>query len=317
MDRNRKETFFIRITSVGFAVLAMAVFKPFGLDTLGWAAYAHLLIIWVLGTIVCYITEAILKYILRMPSSLEEGVDYIIRRNLWFQLINTPLCALMVCAYLQLAIGRWVDRDPWTWSGYFQTLAILAFCSFAIGLYWRFKFRSRFLAAELEEVRLLNDQLQKVQTVADEADPPSKMELSGATSESVTLPVRDLLYVESVGNYVKICYLREGKVRSDMLRATSAQTQESLKAYPMVVRCHRTFLVNLVQVERFVPNDGNMQLVLRNCDVRIPVSRSHAAEVRENLKHIFDNEKDHDGLGSPARHGYLRSRTPCTGSSQS
>ncbi|MBR6212056.1 MAG: LytTR family transcriptional regulator [Bacteroidales bacterium] len=287
MERKSEETFVIRITSVGFAVLAMAVFKPFGLDTLGWAAYAHLLIIWVLGTIVCYITEAILKYLLRMPSSLDEGVDYIIRRNLWFQFINTPLCALMVCAYLQLAIGRWVDRDPWTWPGYFQTLAILAFCSFAIGLYWRFKFRSRFLAAELEEVRLLNEQLRMVQIAADSVEPSSEVMLSGTTSESVTLNVHDLLYAESVGNYVKVCYLREGKVCSDMLRATSVQTQESLKAYPMVVRCHRAFLVNLVQVERFVPNEGNMQLVLRNCDDRIPVSRSHAAEVKENLKKII------------------------------
>lgn len=288
MEHNKRETLFIRITSVGFAVLAMAVFRPFGLNTLGWVSYVHLLVIWVLGAIVCCISELILKYIVRMPHSMDKGVDYVIRRNLWFQFINTPLCALMVCAYLQLTIGRWVDRDPWTWSGYFQTLAILAFCSFAIGLYWRFKFRSRFLAAELEEVRLLNEQLQMAQNAADEEEPPSKVVLSGSTSDSVALDVHDLLYVESVGNYVRICYLRDGKMCSDLLRATSAQIQGSLKDHPMIVRCHRTFLVNLVQVEHFVSNEGNMQLVLRNCGVRIPVSRSHAVEVRENLKQVFD-----------------------------
>jgi DNA-binding LytR/AlgR family response regulator len=92
--------------------------------------------------------------------------------------------------------------------------------------------------------------------------------------------------VESVGNYVKVCHLRDGKARCDMLRATSAQTAESLKAYPMIVRCHRAFLVNLTQVERFVSNEGNMQLVLRHCEEQIPVSRSHASEVKESLKSV-------------------------------
>ena len=284
MEGRKKETLRTRVTSVGFTALALAVFKPLGLRELGWAAYLHLLIIWLLGIGVCYITELILKYIVRMPASLDEGVEYIIRRNLWFQLINTPLCALMVCSYLQLAIGRWVEHDPLTWSGYFQSLLIIAFCSFAIGLYWRFKFRSRYLAAELKEVRLLNEQLQRVQTAADE--PSTTVVLSGTTSESVTLSIHDLLYIESVGNYVKVCCLRDGKARGDMLRATSAQMEESLRSYPMIVRCHRAFLVNLAQVERFVPNEGNMQLVLKHCDEKIPVSRSHASEVKESLKSV-------------------------------
>lgn len=287
MEGRKKETFIIRITSVGFAVMAMAVFKPFGLGTVKWFAYVHLLIIWVLGIIVCYFTEAILKYILRMPASLDQGVDYVIRRNLWFQFINTPLCALMVCAYLQFTMGRWTDHDPLSWAGYFQTLLILAFCSFAIGLYWRFKFRSRFLAAELEEARLLNGQLQKMQNAADVSEPSSEVVLTGTTSGSVRLCVHDLLYVESVGNYVKICYLRDGTVCSDMLRATSAQMEESLKDYPMIVRCHRAFLVNLSQVERFVPKDGSMHLILNHCSGQIPVSRSHTAEVKESLKRVF------------------------------
>ena len=286
MEGRKKETLITRVTSVGFTILALAVFKPLGLKEIGWAAYVHLLVIWILGLGVCYITEAILKYIVRMPATLDEGVDYVIRRNLRFQLINTPLCALMVCLYLHFVLdGRGVV-DPLSWRGYFQTLLIIAFCSFAIGLYWRFKFRSRYLAAELEEVRLLNEQLQRVRTAAEVAEPSSEVVLTGTTSESVTLSAHDLLYAESIGNYVKVCHLRDSKVHNDMLRATSAQTEESLKAYPMIVRCHRAFLVNLGQVERFISNDGNMQLVIRHCNEQIPVSRSHASEIKENLKSV-------------------------------
>ena len=57
--------------------------------------YVHCIDIWLLGVGGCYVTEAILR-LSHMPASLDRGVDYIIRRNLWFQLINTHLLALIV-----------------------------------------------------------------------------------------------------------------------------------------------------------------------------------------------------------------------------
>ena len=76
---------------------------------------------------------------------------------------------------------------------------------------------------------------------------PPDLTLSGTTNETVTLKVPDLLYIEAVGNYVKVCHLRNGEVRNDMLRATMKQMEETLQGYPMIVRCHRAFLVNLAQ----------------------------------------------------------------------
>ena len=109
MDKDHKETIRIRAISVGFAVLALGVFKPFGLSAWRWEAYVHLLLIWVLGFGVCFLTEVILRFIAKMPRSYEQGVDYIIRRNLWFQLINTPLISLMVCLYRHFVLS---DRVP-------------------------------------------------------------------------------------------------------------------------------------------------------------------------------------------------------------
>ena len=108
MNKVRKESYRVRAISVGFAVLALAVFKPFGLDTWQWEVYAHLMLIWVLGVGVCLLTEAILRFIVRIPRSLEQGATYIIRRNLWFQLINTPLMSLMICLYRHFLI-RWLS----------------------------------------------------------------------------------------------------------------------------------------------------------------------------------------------------------------
>ncbi len=303
MDKDHIETIRVRAISVGFAVLALGVFKPFGLGAWGWETYAHLLLIWVLGFGVCFLTEVILRFIAKMPRSYEQGVDYIIRRNLWFQLINTPLVSLMICLYRHFVLSDRVPANQLSWSNYFETLAIIAFISFAIGLYWRFKFRSRYLATELEETRQLNEQLKAMQAQAesrvqsleaamnqsgeDRHELSSEtLTLSGTTSEKIALNISDLLFIETVGNYVKVCHLRDDQVRTDMLRATSKQMEDDLHNYPMIVRCHRAFLVNLAQVEQIVTKSGSMQLIIKHSHDNIPVSRSNVSQIKEVIKSI-------------------------------
>jgi len=309
MKEGQKEILKVRIISVGFTLLALAAFKPFGLSAWQWQAYLHLLTLWVLGFGVCLITEGILKYIVKMPQTSERGVDYIIRRNLWFQLINTPLVAVMICLYRHFVLSERAGNNNLSWSNFFETLVILAFCSFAIGLYWRFKYRSRYLTIELEETRMLNEQLQKLHqdtdlrataadlknatahihatespVITDSSQPTSSIVLSGTTSETVTLQIADLLYIEAVGNYVKIYHLQDGQVQNDMLRATSKQMENDLLAYPIIVRCHRAFLVNLGQVEKVVSKAGSMQLIMKHSHDSIPVSRSNMPQVKEAIK---------------------------------
>ena len=307
MSQNQKDTISTRVISTVFTLIALAIFKPFGLDVMQWMAYVHLLAIGALGLVSCVMTEGILKYVVKKPRSYDHGVDYIIKRNLWFQLINTPLVALLICLYRHFAMSDQVAGNVLSWSNFFETLLIIAFCSFAIGLYWRFKYRSRYLAAELEETRMLNERLQLLQEKAEQriqaiaSTPPhedalaaqpsvnptpsllSTVTLKGTTSEMVTLEIAHLLYIEAVGNYVKVYHWQDGKVHNDMLRATSKQMEEELSGYPMIVRCHRAFLVNLGQVERIITNAGTMQLSIKHCNESIPVSRSNMPHVKKAI----------------------------------
>jgi len=214
-----------------------------------------------------------------------------------------------------------VEGNKLSLSNYLETLVIIAFLSFAVGLYWRFKFRSRYLSAELEETKLLNEQLKKLQdsidersksktklapvmpckeekdsksnagvpqqteddTSAGDTDQDSKITLEGNTNEHVTLEISDLLYIEAVGNYVKVCKLQENEAHTNMLRATMKQMEDALEAYPMIVRCHRAFMVNLAQVEQISSNSRAMQLVMRHSHDAIPVSRSNVNKLKELL----------------------------------
>ena len=302
MKQGRIETITTRIISTTFIVVALAVFKPFGLDAWQWQAYVHLVVLGVIGFLICMVTDIILKYVVKMPRSFKKGAEYIIRRNLWFQLINTPLVALGICLYRHFVLSDRVEGNQFSFVNFLETLVIIAFCSFAIGLYWRFKYRSKYLAMELEETRLLNEELKKMQedrVVVDHRDsddpisegngitqnrPHDPLTLAGTTNESVTLQISNLLFLEAVGNYVKVNHLRDGQVHTDMLRATMKQMEETLQGYPMIVRCHRAFLVNLGQVEQIVSHSGSTQLLIKHCHESLSVSRSNMAQVRAAIK---------------------------------
>jgi DNA-binding LytR/AlgR family response regulator len=310
MKQGRKETITTRIISTTFMVVALAVFKPFGLDAWQWQAYVHLAALGMIGFSICMMTDVILKYVIKMPRSFKKGAEYIIRRNLWFQLINTPLVALGICLYRHFVLSNRVEGNQLSLVNFLETFVIIAFCSFAIGLYWRFKFRSKYLAMELEEIRELNEQLRSLtpdpsrgvdsSTGNNSADKSNhspllgrgaggeaaedRLTLTGTTNESVTLQISHLLFIEAVGNYVKVSHLLNDQVHTDMLRATMKQMEETLQDYPMIVRCHRAFLVNLGQVEQIVSHAGSTQLLIKHCHESIPVSRSNMSQVRAAIK---------------------------------
>ena len=302
MNKGHKETLNIRLISCAFMVLAIAIFKPFGLEVWQWQAYIHLLAIFALGLFSCFLAEIILRYIVRMPRSYDRGVSYIISRNLRFQCINTPLVSLLICLYRHFVMsvyrGLQIPSNVFSLTNYLETLVIIAFLSFAIGLYWRFKFRSRYLAAELEETKQLNEQLKKLQTSTQDSQETmastdglserstnldSQITLEGTTNEHVTLEISNLLYIEAVGNYVKIVSMQDNEIHTNMLRATMKQMEETLQSYPMIVRCHRAFMVNLGQVDQISSNSRVMQLVMRHSRDAIPVSRSNVNKLKELL----------------------------------
>ncbi len=299
MKQGRIETITTRIVSTTFVVVALAVFKPFGLDAWQWQGYVHLIALGVIGFSICMLTDIILKYVVKIPRSFKKDAEYIIRRNLWFQFINTPLVALGICIYRHFVLsdrrGFQIPSNVFSVVNFLETLVIIAFCSFAIGLYWRFKYRSKYLAMELEEIRELNEKLRSLseQTLprplparegAGEGQPGEDLLLCGTTNESVTLQISHLLFIEAVGNYVKVSHLRDGQVKTDMLRATMKQMEETLQGYPMIVRCHRAFLVNLGQVEQIVSHSGSTKLFIKHCHESLPVSRSNMVQVKAAIK---------------------------------
>lgn len=145
------------------------------------------------------------------------------------------------------------------------------------------------------EMHILNNKLQKLQqqnhkteetSLSDEEVNPcqSTIVLTGTTNDTIKLQLQDVIYLEAVGNYVKVFQLQDGVVKNEMIRSTLKQIEQQLSVCPMIVRCHRAFLVNLQQVERILSKSSSMQLLMKHCNETIPVSRSNMAQIKEAIK---------------------------------
>jgi len=88
-----------------------------------------------------------------------------------------------------------------------------------------------------------------------------------------------LLYLESADNYVSVWYLSKSGVSNYLVRNTLKE-MEARFAQTRVVRCHRSFMVNLhqVRIAKRTPNGIVLDLGITKVP-DIPVSRTHAEQI--------------------------------------
>lgn len=96
----------------------------------------------------------------------------------------------------------------------------------------------------------------------------------------------ELLYITSVDNYCEIVSINpDDTLNKTLVRSTLKNLERQIKNNT-VVRCHRSHLINLSNVNDFEGNSQGLKLSINNtCDV-IPVSRKYARTIKEFLLKI-------------------------------
>ena len=86
----------------------------------------------------------------------------------------------------------------------------------------------------------------------------------------VTVPFRDILYIESKGHHIKVCTPERSLITYEKLGKIEEKLGHGF------LRCHKSFLVNMVHIRSFRTSEVQLQN-----DELIPVSRSRAAAAKE------------------------------------
>ena len=137
--------------------------------------------------------------------------------------------------------------------------------------------------AKTEELELLQYQLNLATT--NQVAFPSLINLHDYNGVlKLTISADSLYYMESQDNYVKIYYENQGKLLSYMLRCRTKAVEENL-AETNMVRCHRSFMVNIIKINHIKKDGKSRYIVLSNPDIKpVPVSKSYFKNLVERIE---------------------------------
>ena len=135
-------------------------------------------------------------------------------------------------------------------------------------------------------LKSLTEQESEVMKTGNKTDDHSsdKVEFySESRSEKITLAIHDLLLIQSADNYIEFTYKENDSIQKSLVRNTLKNVEEQLKNYGSIIRCHRTFIVNINHVSRFTKSYQGFRLKLTGLDKEVPVSRQYLLKVKEGL----------------------------------
>lgn len=261
--------------------LILLVLQPFGIS--GIEGHKFWILLGFMGVTAVFLSIPVYLFACLFPEFYkEEGW------TVWKQIVNL----LMVILFI--AVGNWLySTFVFGWGLRWDVFCVFALFTLVIGLFPTVLFillnQNRLLAIHLEEATEMNLHLQRSVSAMESietAEIVSLLSFQGGTRESMELDSKDLLYIESDGNYIRVNYQKGGRTMQCLLRMTMKQAEEVTGGSPLVAKCHRAFLVNLRKVVKISGNSQGYRLLLEGCPEEIPVSRAYSKQVKELMETI-------------------------------
>jgi len=274
------------------ALLLLVLFRPFGIggDKNPFVAIA--------GVVVLVFVSSVISSLISIPfqkSGEPADLDSEIKQMNVEYIINTPILAIFLITYIGwyvndsissgwIADGRFV---PWP---YLSALGCVTIVSIPIYIWNRDQLRKRFLKQEIEELQALNALLETEQKMLrsrlTKDNVTDKIIIHGDSRESLVVNPLDIMYVESVGNYLNIVYFNDSDVCQKRLRSSLKDIEDTLEAFPFMVHTHRAFLVNINFITQVSGNSAGNKISLFSMDRVLPVSKANVAAFRDKIKDL-------------------------------
>jgi hypothetical protein len=144
--------------------------------------------------------------------------------------------------------------------------------------------RNTMLQQNLKRALQANKELEKIQSLKREsAKKNNAITLYSDTSETLSINLPDLLYVQADDNYSTVVWKNGDGIQKKLLRA-NLKSIESQMDNVYTTRCHRSYLVNINAISLVSGNANGYKLKILDTDILIPVSRQKSKEVMEKIR---------------------------------
>lgn len=266
-----------------FVGLFLLVFQPFGLNS--WGTNSKAIKILGFGLIAFVITSV--NFVL-LPIAAPRFFDekyWTVGRQIILVMVNILLIALANRLYLVwLLDSEYISSI--SWGGMILFTFLISFFP-VVGLV---------LLGYITQLKKYSHAAAAIPIHAQGTDnaPFAEMLAAPSTSKTVTLLADnekdtvtaladDLLYIESSDNYCTIVHLKNGQTLKPLLRSSLSRLEKQIDN-PHIVRCHRSYIVNLNRVERVTGNAQGYKLHLYSGQFVVPVARQYNETLVAELK---------------------------------
>tara|TARA_R110002126_G_scaffold286177_3_gene437660 strand:- start:1900 stop:2763 length:864 start_codon:yes stop_codon:yes gene_type:complete len=262
----------ITATSFGlFIALFLLFFEPFDINlSNNENKVSQLLFFGCITTIVLVLFLYILPLLL--PKVFSDK-NWKVRHQMIFYLV-----ILFVIATFNGIYTNYINSLPFSWYNYWwiisRTFVLggipIAFIT-VLDYNQKVKFNTNQASNILKRKKeLLEDSKETTHTISTDLK-----------NETFSLNEHDFHYAIAVGNYVDICYLHENILKKITYRITLSSFGTQLSETSYLIRCHRSYIVNLKKVENISGNAQGLKLELNNQTEIVPVSRKYIPIVKQ------------------------------------
>lgn len=268
----------ILLISFGSGVVVLAfltVFKPFGIATVNKEIFLYLC---GLGFIDFVVTAVILFLGPRLLPSIINSRRWTTGKNL----------ISILCILLAISLSNYIYGEYMVGQEYVEGLKQLdragisswIFMTFSVGVI-PVIFALYFIEKKLvKSNQNLADEFNKSMggPITDRGGQPIIIE-SGRDS-AIRFNSSDFICIQAEGgNYATVYWLDKSETKKELIRLTLLGFLEKTDSIDSIVRCHKSYILNLEKVVSFRGNARSVTVMLDGIDFEIPVSRSFPREL--------------------------------------
>jgi len=104
---------------------------------------------------------------------------------------------------------------------------------------------------------------------------------SNYQKDSLSIKISSLLLVKSANNYIEV-FWKEGKsIKNQMVRCSMTYTEELVKEYKFIFKCHRSYIININYIDKIEGNSQGYKLFFEDFSIPVPVSRNSISKLQE------------------------------------
>jgi len=127
--------------------------------------------------------------------------------------------------------------------------------------------RSHLKYAQQLNKKLIESKQQKEKLIHFESD---------YKKDNLIIKSDSLILIKSADNYIEVYYeSEEGIVKKQMIRNSLKKAEETIRDFDFIIKCHRTFIVNINHIKEIQGNSQGYKLYIENLDFPALVSQKY------------------------------------------